>query len=356
MTKIRITPEMYPEIIEKYCNGYSCTQLAKDYKSSPQTVSRILKENGITVINRQNLVSFTDEDIINDYCNLNLSITQIAKNRNTTRNVISKHLKKNNILVINHHNETKFNEHVFDVIDTEEKAYWLGFIFADGYIASINKSKKIKYNFELSLTGDDVEHLRKFNSFMGYNGDNVKLGTIKNKEKEYTRCRWSIGNKHLWETLNSYGCVPQKSLALTFPDKSIFKEEWLIIPFIRGYFDGDGCISLIKTKNTPSVTASILGTIDMLNPIKELFFDRKLIKNNDQNDKTYVYCLSQKQAHVFLTVIYHNATVYLDRKYKKFEDWKNCRPKVKAFGLLESKIGEGWDANPELTYDANTSK
>ena len=356
MAKTKITSDLHPEIIEKYCNGYSCTQLAKDFKSSPHTISRILKENGITVTNRQNLISYTDEEVINDYCNLNLSLTQIAKNRHTTVKAVVRRLRKNNIAIINKQNETKFNENIFDYIDTEEKAYWLGFIYADGYIASIKKNQKPKYAFEICLKGDDVEHLHKFNKFIGHKKDNVKIGTVTVGGKVYTRCRWSIANKHLWETLYSLGCVPNKSLILKFPDKSIFKEEWLIIPFIRGYFDGDGCISLIKTKNVPSIIVSMLGTVDMLNPIKDLFFDHELVKNNDKNDKTYVYQLSQKQAHVFLTVIYHKANIYLERKYNKFEEWKNCRPKVKAFGLLEGKIGEGWDANPELTYDVNISK
>lgn len=123
MAKTKITPEMHPEIIEKYCNGFSCTQLAKDYKSSPHTISKILKENNINVINRQNLVSYTDDEIINDYCNLNLSIAQIAKNRNTTMSAVTRRLKKHDIAIINKHNETKFNENVFDCIDTEEKAY-----------------------------------------------------------------------------------------------------------------------------------------------------------------------------------------------------------------------------------------
>ena len=69
-------------------------------------------------------------------------------------------LQENGIEVINYQNLTKFNENVFDSIDTEEKAYWLGFIFADGYISLKGNS------FELSLKGSDSEHLDKFNKFM----------------------------------------------------------------------------------------------------------------------------------------------------------------------------------------------
>lgn len=146
---------------------------------------------------------------------------------------MSRKLKAKGIEIINHQNETKFNEHIFDVIDTEEKAYWLGFIFADGYISSRDNG------FELSLKGSDIEHLHKFNKFMEHNKDNVKLGEVKNKDKTFLRCRWGIVNKHLWNTLNNLGCTPRKSLTLQFPNIS----EELEIPFIRGYFDGDGCLS-----------------------------------------------------------------------------------------------------------------
>ena len=47
----------------------------------------------------------------------------------------------------------------FLTFDSEEKAYWLGFIYADGNIASLNY-KKIRYNFELSLSSKDLEHLK----------------------------------------------------------------------------------------------------------------------------------------------------------------------------------------------------
>lgn len=77
------------------------------------------------------------------------------------------------ITIVNKQNMCKFNEHIFDNIDTEEKAYWLGFIFADGYISSLNA--KYKNVFELSLSIKDLNHIKKFNSFMEYNGENTYL-------------------------------------------------------------------------------------------------------------------------------------------------------------------------------------
>lgn len=64
------------------------------------------------------------------------SLTQIAEKYQLERHSISRSLKKLGIPVINHQNKLKFNNTVFDIIDTEEKAYWLGFIYADGCVAS----------------------------------------------------------------------------------------------------------------------------------------------------------------------------------------------------------------------------
>lgn len=94
------------------------------------------------------------------------SITKLSKKYNISAKTISDRLKSLGIKVINHQNKTKFNESIFDSIDSEEKAYWLGFIFADGYISGYNSNGKNDFHFEISLKGSDKEHLDKFNVFM----------------------------------------------------------------------------------------------------------------------------------------------------------------------------------------------
>lgn len=102
---------------------------------------------------------------------------------------------------------------------------------------------------------------------MEYEGNNVKIGKTKCNKKEFLRCRWGITNKHLWETLNTYGCGPRKSLNLNFPKKEIFKDICLIKHFIRGYFDGDGSISRYIHKNIVTPHISIIGTLSFLNEL-----------------------------------------------------------------------------------------
>lgn len=340
----KINEDEIKEIINRYDNGETKDQISKALNIDIRRLRKILKENGIE--NKKRVFrTWTDKEVIDLY-NQNISLTQMGKILHASRNKIAEVLKQNGIEVVNKHNQTKFDETVFDSIDTEEKAYWLGFIFADGNISSPRKNGKPIYTFEICLQLQDTNHLYKFNAFMKHQKNNVKTDSY--------RCRWSITNKHLWETLNNYGCTPQKSLTLEFPKLKIFKDKSLIRHFIRGYFDGDGCISHNdKEQEIPCI--NVLGTNEMLTPIQNMILmdDNPFYLNNPKNKITLVISRSTAKAVMFMYALYYKSNIYLDRKYQKFLQYKDCRFKAKALKLLEEKIGEGWDANPELIADLN---
>lgn len=210
---------------------------------------------------------------------------------------MSRKLKEIGVTIINRQNQIRFNENIFDTIDTEKKAYWLGFIYADGYIDStpLEENKKSTYKFEISLKASDAGHLHKFNEFMEHNKDNVKIGSVMCNKTKCFRCRWYVTNKHLWNTLNNYGCTHRKSLTLKFPDSNIFNEESLIRHFIRGYFDGDGCFSRTFYKDKVFPCCSFLGTYEFLKVIKDILTENDIhtpdIRKNDKNN-VYVLHLS----------------------------------------------------------------
>lgn len=338
----KISKEEIQEIISRYKNGETKEQISKTLHHKVDTIRKILKENGIKNIKRT-FRTWSDKEVIDLY-NKGISLTQIQRETGINRNSIAKVLKNHGIEVVNKQNQTKFNENIFDSIDTEEKAYWLGFIFADGNISSPNKKGKPIYTFEISLQLADTNHLYKFNKFMEHQKNNVKTDSF--------RCRWSVTNKHLWEILNSYGCTPRKSLTLEFPKLEIFKDKSLIRHFIRGYFDGDGCISHNdQEQEIPCI--NVLGTNEMLSTIQNyiLMDSNPFYLNNPKNKTTLVISRSTAKAVMFMYALYYKSNIYLDRKYQKFLQYKNCRFKAKALELLEGKIGEGWDANPELIAD-----
>jgi len=227
--------------------------------------------------------------------------------------------------------DKRFNYNKFDIIDTEEKAYWLGFIFADGYVSNEG------FTFELGLKASDVGHLHKFNRFIECVDNNIHYHPKITHNKVYDFYRWCIRNEKFWNILNSYGCVPNKSLNLKFPNIKFFKDASLIKHFIRGYWDGDGCISFTpKTK-----IISVLGTSEFLNEMK--LYVPTLINNNlyhhkDKNENTFSIQTNFRKAYKTLKYLYSDSTIYLDRKYEKYLDF--CRLYEESYRLLETKNGE----------------
>lgn len=141
------------------------------------------------------------------------------------------------------------NENYFEVINTEQKAYFLGLLFADGTNASDridSNGKLIKRNqIALSLKMDD-KHI--FDSFLLELESNYRLRVRKNSlrnENWSDQCMLTITSAKMSEDLSRLGCIPNKTKSLNFPTNDIIPKE-LMHHFIRGYFDGDGCVWIGK--------------------------------------------------------------------------------------------------------------
>lgn len=277
------------------------------------------------------------DELATKYLVEGLSLIELSKQSGIDRRTLSTNFKRMGIEIVNKQNLTKFDEHIFDEIDNEEKAYWLGFIFADGYISSSSN------NFELSLGLKDINHLEKFSQFMKYNG------AIK---QDFYRCRFSLRNKHLWNTLNNYGCTPKKSLTLKFPNKGIFKSKDLIKHFMRGYFDGDGCITYQKDTNSVNGVCSVLGASEFLDEFENILnFQKSITRCKDKRLTGNTTSLSFKRTESIqlMHYLYDNSSIYLDRKFKLYSFFKNgCRSLEEFNELLLTNIGESCDANPEI--------
>lgn len=260
-----------------------------------------------------------------------ISLTEMGKREKVDRRTLAKYFKELGIEIINKQNCSKFNEHIFDQIDSEEKAYWLGFIFADGYISSspLREGVKSVYQFELSLGIKDIEHLNKFKVFIDYEKDIIA---------DKSRCRFIVANKHLWTTLNGLGCTPNKSLSLKFPNIP----QNLVKHFIRGYFDGDGCISrhVHNTCVTPHI--ELLGTKQMLEHVL-LYSGISAKYKHDirHSEETWSLEWTKDLGIEFINYLYNNCSIYLNRKYELYQFFKNGSRSVEEFTeLLSGKNGE----------------
>lgn len=261
-------------------------------------------------------------EIINLYTTTTYNCADLSKKFGVNKSSIRRMLIKNNIEIKNHslsRQKYNINESYFDIIDTEDKAYFLGLLYADGY--NYEKENSVSIN----LQENDVDILNKFKSFI--NSDRplfLKKSKIKTRKNQYLL---SINNKNISIQLKRLGCFQKKSLTLEFP-----KEEQvpyhLMRHFIRGYFDGDGCIRYIKEKEF-RIRTTIVSSENFLKTLKQkikdiLNIELNIIKDKRTKNSTRIlYTKNNIDSYIFLNWIYKDSIVYLDRKYNLYKDIDN---------------------------------
>lgn len=227
-------------------------------------------------------------------------IKRIAKKHHTDPGKLTKYILAQN------HRLTTFDENVFNIIDTEEKAYWLGFLFADG-----SMSNQKRANLELSLQLNDITHIEKFTKFLKCDRS-VRYDTY--------RCRFSASSKKLYTDLIKHGCTSKKSLTIKFP-KLV---SALVRHFIRGYFDGDG--SIVRSRKSDMLYTSLIlcsGSAEFLKQVVIEFnnythSECKQTGYKRPGAELYSICLKDQLCKRFLNWLYEDATIYLDRKYNRY--------------------------------------
>ena len=258
------------------------------------------------------------------------SLTKIGKKFGVRRQALARHLLQQGYEIINYQNRARLNEHVFDNIDTDEKAYWLGFLYADGNLSVTGN------RIEVRLAKRDFSHLNKFREFLQLSTP-IRVG----KCGDYEFCHLSVRNKHMWTQLYNKGCVPQKSLILTFPNKNIFSSENLIYGFIRGYVDGNGCLSVYRRLNTVRTTLDIVSTQLFLEDVRSFLKERGYISSkttrNYQN-KSFSLTYSDVPSRKVARKLYEGASVYLERKYSKYKYF--CQLEEQSSRRKSTKIGK----------------
>lgn len=211
----------------------------------------------------------------------------------------------------------KFDEHFFTIIDSDEKAYWLGFIEADGCIRHIkfhtNKNEYDKYDLAINLSKKDREMLIKFK-------DSIKAShPIRDciDKDDYEKSSLVITSKKLFQDLLDKGCCPRKSLRLTFPVSDVLDEKYYS-SFLRGYYDGDGSIHNAKERGckNQSYFVTIAGTEKFLKVINNI---SKNLGRIYEHGKIYILRFRNEKAFSFLDFIYSNCNkLRMERKYDRY--------------------------------------
>ena len=131
MRKIEFSQDDYKNIVDMYQSGKSQSYIAGIYNCSESTMCNVMKQLKIST---RSGGSKNTPDIINKWIKMYLNGAQlkdIAQEFNTNYRTVSTQLKKNGIEIDRY--TYHFNEHYFDNIDSQEKAYIMGMLWADGH-------------------------------------------------------------------------------------------------------------------------------------------------------------------------------------------------------------------------------
>ena len=294
------------QAIEEYLNNPNITikELAEKYDCAVSTMSKFLKSNNVKIrTNVAELRAKNDRKKYSKDYKAGMSVGEIAKKYGVCTHTIRRNLKMDNIYKEPEYMNYKHNYSYFENIDNEHKAYWLGFIFADGCIRTDNG----QHNLTIELNRIDLLHLRKFRDCIEAN---VPITTRKNRQQ---MCAIKISSIKTIEDLAKYGCIPNKTFDGVFTDKILNLDTDLKKAFLRGYLDGDGFID--KKRYRIIYTVKQLKVAEQL---VDLIYEVCGIKARIRKEKTYyrVNIESKKGTMDFLNSVYENATMFLNRKYE----------------------------------------
>lgn len=317
MKKI-LTESIKQFIFELYDYGYRQEEIARIIEISESTVTRALREhvNFQELHRKQYEARFKNvEEMYLD----GMSPSQIAKALHLRFANITKYLRELGYEVLADGRKYTFNYDYFEIIDTEEKAYWLGFLYADGCVGKNRKDKNGEHpgcGVSLGLKLSDEEHIDKFIKAVGFNG-NKKYKEIHLNDKIFYSCEMSLNSVKMADDLIRLGCVPRKSLILKFPTKEQVPDEFLF-HFIRGYVDGDGTIGKQYKQHKTLHMYPRLGICSNEQFLEGLLDRTGWKRNMIRHDSRSHACGIGWTSREYLDLLYKDATIYLDRKYELY--------------------------------------
>ena len=256
---------------------------------------------------------------------------EVSKKLNRNGSSVSSVIKALNITGYNKQENT-CNHNYFDNIDTEIKAYLLGFFIADGWLNVGNS----RFGLQIKEEDNIVLHYIK-NEFVNDSVISTKNRTTETvTRKNISTIRWT--SSHMKDIfMNKYKILENKTYDKTFifPFEEI--PEHLIRHFIRGFFDGDGCFSKIRQ----SLSITIISTsLNFLNQIAKYFTNlsegiNEVIREINGKTTNY-YTLNfnfertdkpEKVLKIY-NYLYGDSELYLIRKKDKIESYLKYRGKL----------------------------
>lgn len=296
-------------IANLFSSGNSAKSCSKKFNINIKSVYKILKEFNIPTDAIKSKPEI-EKLIVKDYIN-GISQYGLSKKYKIERTTIRQLLKRNNVKFRTDSEARKlysYDNNYFKEINTPNKAYFLGLLISDG--------TNIRNGFRIMLQEGDLHILEAFKKDIKYTG-NIYIREKKNENCKKL-CDLIIYDQNMSNDLSKLGCIPAKSHHTYFPD---IPEEFHS-HFIRGVFDGDGCIHISKGQKY----FTIMGNRLLVEKIQEILIKQCNLKENPirvshrcKNNIVEFRYGGNKICLKIFNYLYKNANVFLKRKFEKFK-------------------------------------
>lgn len=315
ITKNEEVISMKNKIISMLSNGYSLEEISVSLLNQNNTIvlNRLIKKYGINPGDYNSKYKYTDKEWLQKQFDLYKTPHKVSQMTSIPRTCITRYALKYGIYTSKFERKPKNDiiENYFEIIDSAEKAYWIGFIMADGNIYHYKNSDKVQ--FEIKLKSTDIEILKKFARCIGFDETKIREGSGMRKGHECHYATIRTYNKNFCSHLAKYGITPRKSGNEIMPEHI---PENFIKDFIRGFIDGDGYLSFNSTSKCIKISSTSSKIIESI----EHYLISKNITMNKQvydSDSYTMYNLvthSKKCCKQVADYLYYDNCLALERK------------------------------------------
>lgn len=256
--------------------------------------------------------------ILENYPKPLVTFSSLSKELGISDYFVNRIIKENGIEVKSHSISTRryyAKDDFFDNLDTEEKQYFLGWIYAD---ACHTPSKN---QIVLRLQARDKPILEKLNSLVNFD----RPLTFTKKADGQDQYALTINSENISKTLESYGVTARKSLTLEWPD---WMPSTAWPAFLRGYLEGDGWIGW-------DGRVTILGSTTFCEKMREVIEKScnnfAYVRPHPSDGISRLEITGIHNSKKFLDFVYSDATIYLERKYERYQHLiERCQKAIKG--------------------------
>lgn len=295
------------KIINGLKEGKTLSEISKEYFGTNSTarINALIDSYGLNPSDYSDRYMYMNETWLREKLNELGSPTKVAEVYSMPRVSVSRYAQRFGLYSpkFSRRKKNSVDNSYFENIDTARKAYWLGFIMADGSIYHYNNDK---VQFEIKLQETDNRIIHDFAKDIGFPEDSIRVGVAKRKGTDCNFVAIRVYDKEFCENLMKHGIVDRKSGKEIIPNTvpTEFKKD-----FIRGFWDGDGSIK----EHEISVCST---SFKIMSNLSSWFCHLSIHYTIEQHSNSNIFELkiSRKSWKQFLDIVYCSGCFGLQRK------------------------------------------